>query len=375
MSDADVSVWMQKVRDGWDETLKGMLIALAPKVDRVNFIAYQGEEYDDMHPLSFLCQAIRSISTTPEPSWPPGFRSLRHVSICTSTTMRHPHDAYYASPSAVAPLFFLPNIKVLNLTLLGYHDDEDEDYSLPAGCSSVEELAFSCCNLSHTAMGKLIKACKRLRGVKSMASCSDKGNLTGMLYEEYGHCLEDVFLYGAYETVNLQGLRNFRRLKSLNGINVSTLLSNGDESTNARGAGETAHQPSNAGSAHVIDLRDLLPPSIESIALIVNRKTDHHVHRELLRTVADLVEDERFAQLKEVCMWSVAVSYGTTKERTFDWDPDALERIKAKGVDLHCIGNNGGVMKFEEHAHLHPNPNDGLTEVETDPRHAENQRV
>lgn len=38
MNDGDMNDWMQRVREGWDEPLKGMLMALPPKLDRVNFI-------------------------------------------------------------------------------------------------------------------------------------------------------------------------------------------------------------------------------------------------------------------------------------------------------------------------------------------------
>jgi len=39
MDDNVVAGWIQKIRDGLDEPLKGMLIALAPRLDEVNFIA------------------------------------------------------------------------------------------------------------------------------------------------------------------------------------------------------------------------------------------------------------------------------------------------------------------------------------------------
>lgn len=31
--------WMEKIREGWDEPLKGMLFALLPRLDRLNFMA------------------------------------------------------------------------------------------------------------------------------------------------------------------------------------------------------------------------------------------------------------------------------------------------------------------------------------------------
>lgn len=87
MNEQDAADWMQKVREGFDEPLKGMLIALAPKVDRVNFIAcvlqyifalvrsvhlltsersfngWQGQAICSQ-PLSFLGQAICSVASS-----------------------------------------------------------------------------------------------------------------------------------------------------------------------------------------------------------------------------------------------------------------------------------------------------------------------
>lgn len=40
LSAEDTEEWMSKLREGWDEPLKGLLMALSPKLDRVNFVAY-----------------------------------------------------------------------------------------------------------------------------------------------------------------------------------------------------------------------------------------------------------------------------------------------------------------------------------------------
>ena len=39
LSPVETEYWTEKVREGWDEPLKGMLVALAPRLDRVNLVA------------------------------------------------------------------------------------------------------------------------------------------------------------------------------------------------------------------------------------------------------------------------------------------------------------------------------------------------
>lgn len=40
MSVEEVYKWTERIRDGWDEPIKGILFAIAPMLDRLNFIAY-----------------------------------------------------------------------------------------------------------------------------------------------------------------------------------------------------------------------------------------------------------------------------------------------------------------------------------------------
>lgn len=278
----------------------------------------------------------------------------------------------------MAPLFLLPNIKILNLTRMGYHAEGDEvdlDFFLPAHCSSVEELAFSGCCLLHAEIEKLTKACKCLRRLTCLSSCSDFGNLTNMLSEEYGHCLENLFLDEYYETIDTPNLREFRKLKSVDCISMSTLLVKGEAGDDLSAMQTDEH---NAGHVHMIDMRNILPIGIESITIRLGRwwplnvaALGDHIHKELLRAVADLVEDDRFAQLKVVCVWYMAVRSRLSTNQPFHCHTEALERIQAKGVDLHCIGRYWAGMTVEEHIRLHPDPNDRVTELETDPRRPE----
>jgi len=245
--------------------------------------------------------------------------------------MRHPDDAYYCHPSEVAPLFLLPNIKIMNLTLLGYHEDPNPDYFLPSGCSTVEELAFHCVDLSWEALVKLIGASKSLRSLSGLPASPQ---LNDLLFERYSHSLEEFDSHGLYDiigSIHLLTFRKFERLKVLEGIHATSLVVGREESSNAppgkrltsRTEAQKSQQSSTSAHAAVAtdragkhkddtridDLRELLPHSLESLALkerdTVNGgsyvRTDNNAQGKLLQAVADLVEDPRFTQLKQVC--------------------------------------------------------------------------
>ncbi|TKA64004.1 hypothetical protein B0A55_09403, partial [Friedmanniomyces simplex] len=255
LTHTETTEWLEKTHDGWDEPLKGMLMALAPRLDRVNFIAYdswQATDYHNTHPLTFLCLAITRIAETPAALWPPGFLSLRKVSVCTTTTLRHGHDAYYANASEVAPLFRLPNIKILNLGLLGYMDAGEPDCQLAPRSSSVEELAFYCCELDAAQLCKLIRACKRLR--RFMCDRNGLREVTELLAEEYADCLEEpITRLRTAETQYPDLVARFTKLRSLEDLTVEDLLVQNPTDTN--------------GDDELRPLNSFLPTSIESIRI------------------------------------------------------------------------------------------------------------
>lgn len=210
--------------------------------------SWQSNVYHDLHPLGFLAQAITSIVRTGGAVWPPGFMSLRQVSVCTSTSLRHPGDfythSYTPTPSEVAPLFFLPNIKALNFTLLGCSDDLSKHYPLPARCSSVEELAFSLCDLTITEITKLIKASRNLRRLVCIKSCEDATTLTEILAESYCDSLEILVFEGHDdETFSPRILRRFGKLRRVEGIRIIDLLGPRGSTNGEEGSAENSQLP------------------------------------------------------------------------------------------------------------------------------------
>ncbi|KAK5692399.1 hypothetical protein LTR97_010707 [Elasticomyces elasticus] len=356
--DSEVDHWLELIRAGNDEPLKGMLIALSPHLNRVNIIAYPYEG-DAAHPLSFLCLTITRLANMPGALWPPGFQSLRKVSVCTTTTLQHPHDAFYADASDVAPLFRLPNIKVLNLSLLGYLNEDKPGWEPEPRSSSIEELGFYCCELDEERICKLIRACKVLRRL-----VLDNGPLkevTELLATEYGHCLEEPFLH-----LNTAGMTyprlvgSFKRLRLLQSPTVEDLLL--DQSI------EHEHRVSKGDRLQ--RLQDFLPTSIETIHIVGSgRLREVEMQDALIHAVADLVIDENYSALKEVCLFDAVEGIPKDKGGMFARNAESVRRIVAKGVRLHYPTNGEKVMGRQEHKKLHFDyqSSGNLTEIETDP--------
>ena len=229
---------------------------------------------------------------------------------------------------------------------------------------------------------------------------SASSELLEILSERYSHSLETFDTVGSFDVIEerfLPVFRDFERMKYLEGIDtyssvlkrsmymndvpekrtIVKLDTQGAEpdvtSIDAKKAtAATDHATGNGRYPWPVELRDMLPFSLERVSMR-DRHWVQHGHKaqlKILQAVADLVEDPRFARLKQVCLWAVAANSrgAADPDYSFDWDADTVARIEARGVELHRHGKNGGPMEFEEHVRLHRDWNGGLTEVETDPR-------
>ncbi|KAK5689225.1 hypothetical protein LTR17_026427 [Elasticomyces elasticus] len=358
-ADSEVDHWLERTRYGHDESLKGMLIALSPHINRVNYIAHTYEDDDDTHPLTFFCRAITSIAETPGAFWPPGFLSLRKVSVCTTTTLQHPHDAFYADAREVAPLFRLPNIKVLNLSLLGYLDEDEPKWTLEPRSSSVEELGFYCCELDEAKICRLIGACRVLR--RLMLDGGPLKEVTKLLATEYGDCMEEPMLNLSTAAMTYTDLvSKFKKLRLLHSPTVEDLLL--DQSI------EHGHRVSKGNKLR--KLQDFLPRSIRTIRFVGSgRLQEVEMQDALMHAIADLVDDENYSALEEVCLFFAIEGIAEDKRGMFVRNAESVRRIVAKGVRLHYPTNGEKVMGRREHGKLHPDYWTGgnLTDIETDP--------
>ncbi|EME88615.1 uncharacterized protein MYCFIDRAFT_79970 [Pseudocercospora fijiensis CIRAD86] len=340
LDDERVEFWMEKIREGWDEPLKGML-----------YDSWQGDDFHDDHPLKFLCEAIDAVhklNVSSKLAWPPGFQSLRMVSI--------------------APLFRLPNIKVLNLNLLGYTDDANGEFDLPPRSSSVEELAFSCCSITLQAMVKFLMAPVRLRKFLSAASSIGGDNdaeIFRVLQKRQGEYLEELSVSMRTNSYPPQSIGKFSelfpRLKVLEQVKTCALM------------------PPTVASESDSRLAQILPSSLERLQLLFTSAIGVDAPAEkgrILRAVADVVENDGFRNLKEVCLYHLSRQWRDEGKRVEDleaineddWDAEAVNRILAQGVETHLIDRNGKLMSSSEHFGMHRDGNSGLVETESDPR-------
>lgn len=169
------------LRDGQDDALKLLLIALSPKLESLTFYAFHAFKSNRTrlcpHPLfySFLAhdQDIRQIfnpetrwlarSSPRDSPWPPGFRCLRKVSVCAPLPGNVPSEPFYTRPANIAGLFWLPNIKTLELHNLRHRRDGDEWIDIKIGCSSVQNLRLDSCQIKVSTMLRLITASRALQ--------------------------------------------------------------------------------------------------------------------------------------------------------------------------------------------------------------------
>lgn len=172
------------LRHGQDDALKLLLIASCPKLETLTFFAFRPSTPNRSrlcpHPLfySFLAhdQDIRQVfnpdtrwfarASPKENPWPPGFFSLRKISVCAPLPNNQPCEAFYTRPANVAGLFWLPNIETLELYNLRHRRGGDEWVDIKIGCSSVRFLRLESCQIKVSTLLRLITASRELRQLK-----------------------------------------------------------------------------------------------------------------------------------------------------------------------------------------------------------------
>lgn len=203
---------------------------------------------------------------------------------------------------------------------------------------------------------------------------STQGGLDKVLSE----CLADTIRSLDCVEMDPGRLRMFHNLEEVCGVNVTDTNSS-IGTYNGRSHSSVRHRVRTTNDEDIgfADLRELLPPSVQKVKLIVGRSLMRCIDRtnialvksRLMSTIADLVDDARFAGLHEVCVYDVF----SDKDRAGDLTLDQvlLSRIEAKGVELHLRTRDGQELGYEAHKALHQ-PNTGLGLVETTPEAEQN---
>ena len=128
IKDPLVDKWMQRLQCGSDETLKVLLMAMSPRLNKVTFVQYDSWQLEQRsHPLRLLASTLRALAPLPCLQWP-SFQNIKIVFVGQFTELRHPHDTYQPHSRVVAPLFLLPAIEDLYFNLLmGEENDPESD--------------------------------------------------------------------------------------------------------------------------------------------------------------------------------------------------------------------------------------------------------
>jgi hypothetical protein len=110
-----------------------MFFAQCPNLIALTFMMYDSWNSVDGrpdHPLTLLSGSIRGLASAkiPRDRWPPGYRSLKHLTVGQLADFGQPRSAFHASPKAAAPLFLLPNLVDLTLTMIREHEEDGELY-------------------------------------------------------------------------------------------------------------------------------------------------------------------------------------------------------------------------------------------------------
>ena len=127
---------------GMEAWLKLLLICLCPRLRSIRLVKRRGETYNI---LAWMAMII-GWSVEDGCHWPPGFESLRSISVGVSTCQL-PHEEefeeYYDGLYGITQLFYIPNLKNIYFNGLSCEENEWEEHmgllnSLPDGTSSVE---------------------------------------------------------------------------------------------------------------------------------------------------------------------------------------------------------------------------------------------
>ncbi|TVY32297.1 hypothetical protein LOCC1_G008825 [Lachnellula occidentalis] len=401
LSETETEKWMDCVRAGSDEVLKGLMMALAPNLHTVLFIAHSLEG----HPLGFLGEAITKIAeSSSTPTWPPGFESLTSISVASYTDLQHPHDNFYCRFSEIAPLFRLPHLKDLVLNVVGYPDSDE--WELPTMISSIERLKLNCCEISQETLEKLVNTCRGLKCLEvDQFLCTERledfisTSRVRDTLERINGVAVDMWFKGRHSHSRAPSFP--RQRDDLDENDTQRAVSFRDDCLvkTDDGAGHDdavelenyvpLQYPLRRNSEvptlwfQLRDLRDLdLPLTIEKLVfeMTFNRQNvrEYFVQpsprhqpvlaRLLLQKIAELVEDPRYSSLKQICLFDVVgvpvhIDEWNDDDTAFVWDEDAYRRIVARGVDLHRPSRDGALTREAEqterrlHREKHADPN------------------
>ncbi len=293
--------------------------------------------------ITYMCDAICRIHERPGAKWPPGFASLQRIDVGTSSILRESGYEYYCAQEHVAPLFLLPNLQVLNIAakLFGI-PGVSHQLDIPEGSSSIEELGIVKPGIRAYNVEKFLRAPARLKkkvlgvGVEGM-----QPSLGQILVERYTDTLVEI----KAEHVGLQYLAQFKNLRICESVAVDELVIKKPRDSQHE---DDPAQLDEGDHFQVVDLPDFLPTTMKKIRLHIWHDWQYgpKALEEFITMLADLVENTRFFELQEVCIWEL------------------LQNIKKVDIDVVSSSSpwNQAMCQFQRCVELHDHVQDSWDE-------------
>ncbi|KAI6849126.1 hypothetical protein KC332_g5935 [Hortaea werneckii] len=246
---------------------------------------------------------------------------------------------FHAAPSQVAPLFLLPNIKKLDLSLWRHREPSPEIH-LPPSSSSVEELTFDSCEICSEAFEKLVLAPRGLKRLRCNFDSAFTKRLTGQLAERYASTLEALLVYGDHSEIDIACLKKFGKLAFVEGVELSSF---------SICATHSSAFPESACGCATADLRTILPFSLQYLGIQdfspnwydgVLEYGGRNLDKDTLNAIVHLAEDNRFKHLRQICLWGIKLGN--------EYD-EALMRIKDTALSLSQGRKYDGKLRDDDY--------------------------
>ncbi|KAF2765950.1 hypothetical protein EJ03DRAFT_354387 [Teratosphaeria nubilosa] len=160
---------MEDIRNGRDEAMKALLVAMCPRIRVLSTSGNLCTSYRDnrigimRHPIRTISKLAHMVHVARLPI-PPGFQSLRQISI--SVPGNPAGHLCWVSPASVKPLLSLPKLEHLYLAHIGSVDGvRDEILELEPQSANVSSVYFRQTALSSADVWDLLRPIRALRSL------------------------------------------------------------------------------------------------------------------------------------------------------------------------------------------------------------------
>lgn len=362
LSEPRAKLWMKRLKSGFDEPLKVLLMALLPRLNKITFVQFDSWQNDDSandNPLRLFSASLRRLALLPALQWP-CFQFLIEVTVGQTHDLRYHSERYYLTPHTVAPLLLLPSIQKLTLNLISHEDYEGEYpymWEWESHISTCQDLQFNNCQLALETMSSFLGGIKALRSfncVDMMDGCPGQRDMTVSLLKYAKSSLEVLRLEYDNDPCDINIIKEFGNLRRLEVIDRHLMDPKTFEEAQYDLDNERYPDMDRCtfGATDWIDFVASLPCSLETLTIqFVHVKVFEHEVQGLIKQLSLLVaakSSDQFSGLREICIGNLLsrsinnqgnlTSPGPDimrPENVGPWFVDLRKACNAKGIFLH----------------------------------------